>query len=177
MVDGGRRASISVRRWGPIAGVLILGAALTTLCVNWSRPRVTENIEIEGDESRPTGVVNNYLVALANDDMGKAYNYLSSEARAHESYARFAPVIDKYFKTDLSGYRLRSSVWKVVAEEERITPDGRTARVPVRWTPAVEYPLTIVRAPKPVRVAELVFENGAWKLVKPEPFYWRLDPH
>jgi hypothetical protein len=111
------------------------------------------------DESSPAGVVHNYLLALGNDEVRKAYDYLSAEAQARTPYEQFARQVAPASEAS----------WRIRIDDERV--EGDSARVTVRRTygrgggffpfSSSEYTSTVVYV--------LTRENGAWKLAPTGP--------
>ena len=110
------------------------------------------------DESRPAGVVHNFYLALLDDDVRKAYAYLSSEAQGKTPYEQFA--------REVSGGRSRG---RLRIDEEHI--EGDTARVTVRRTYGSDggfFPFSSREYSHEVTYV-LRLEGGAWKLAPSQP--------
>jgi hypothetical protein len=73
------------------------------------------------DESSPAGVAHNYYLAVQQDDLSKAYGYLSAETRGWLSYEQFAAQVSS-----------RPETRSVRIQDERI--DGDTGRVTIGVT-------------------------------------------
>ena len=75
-------------------------------------------------EATPEGVVQRYLLAINNGDYEEAYSYLSSAARAEESYQSWVRPLDSYYA--------ENHRWKATLGESSVV--GRGATVEVRFT-------------------------------------------
>ena len=73
------------------------------------------------EESNPAGVAHNYYLAVQQDDLSKAYGYLSAETRGWLSYEQFTAQVSS-----------RPETRSVRIQDERI--EGDTARVTVGLT-------------------------------------------
>jgi hypothetical protein len=109
------------------------------------------------DESRPAGVTHNYYLALTENDLAKAYGYLSLEARRTLSYEQFASRVREW--PERRGIRI---------DDERI--DGDTATVTVRTTYALPPgPLPLTSGERSIkRTVVLRWEDGAWRIAPPQ---------
>jgi hypothetical protein len=138
-------------------GALALVGVLLLLAVR--QPTETQPL----DESRPAGVVHNFYLALMNDEVRKAYDYLSVEAQSKTPYEQFVRQVSS--GGDLSGRRLR-------IDEERI--EGDTARVITRRTSPSGggfFPFSSDEYTREVTHV-LTFEQGAWKLAAGSWYGW-----
>lgn len=136
-----------------VVGALLLALALYLVVLQQpieSRPL---------DESSPAGVVHNYFLALRNDEVLKAYGYLSAEAQAKTPYKQFASQVAPSSETS----------WRIRIDDERV--EGDTARVTVRRTYGQSggfFPFSSSEYTSS-RVYVLTREQGAWKLAPTGP--------
>jgi hypothetical protein len=82
----------------------------------FSQPKATPM-----EESNPAGVAHNYYLAVQQDDLSKAYGYLSVETRGWLSYEQFTAQVSS-----------RPETRSVRIQDERI--EGDTARVTIGLT-------------------------------------------
>jgi hypothetical protein len=117
------------------------------------------------DDSTPTGVVSNYILALQRRDYQRAYAYLA-DAPGKPTFIKFQEPFLQYQASELASTPVE--VGKMVSDEQ-----SQTALVPV----------TLVRGGRgfleePYRdsqTAQLVKQEGAWKITSfPYP-YWSYD--
>ncbi len=117
-----------------------------------AQPKQTQPL----DESRPAGVAHNYYLALTQDDLPKAYAYLSAEAKANITYEQFTARVTSV--PERRGIRI---------DNERIE-DG-TARVTVRTTYGAPGPPLLSSEFTMERTVVLRMEDGTWKIAPPQP--------
>jgi hypothetical protein len=129
-------------------GLLLVAVALAVVL---ARPGESPPL----DESRPAGVVHNYLLALQNDDPQTAYGYLTAEARAETPYERFAAQ-RRFHPTPAPRDRII---------DEKI--EGESARVTVQRTipSGGIFPFTSDEY-RSERTVVLRREEGRWKIAQ-----------
>jgi hypothetical protein len=133
---------------GIIVGALALVALLFAVVL--SQPRESPPM----DESRPAGVVHNYLLALLQDDPKRAYAYLAADAQARTPYEQFA-----------TRHARQTPRPRLTIDNERI--EGDTARVAVRWSYPSGGPFFGGGEITSQQTLVLKLEGGAWKLTEP----------
>jgi hypothetical protein len=110
------------------------------------------------DESTPSGVVHNFYLALLNDDLPKAYSYLSAEAQGKVTYEQF-----------VQQRSVRETRPRLRIVDERI--EGETARVTVSRSYGSRGGFFPFEAGEYTNQQTIVLrrEAGAWKLAPDTP--------
>ncbi|HET7770977.1 MAG TPA: hypothetical protein VFN74_19550 [Chloroflexota bacterium] len=108
------------------------------------------------DEARPGGVAHNYYLALSENDLAKAYAYLSLQARQTLTYEEFAARVREW--PERRGIRI---------DDERI--EGNTATVTVRTMYALPPgPIPLGASERSIkRTVVLRREDGVWRIAPP----------
>jgi hypothetical protein len=138
-------------------GTLLLVGVLFLLVLR--QPAETQPM----DETSPAGVVHNYYLALMNDDVRTAYDYLAEDARAKTPYDQFARQV--------SNARSQSSR-RVRIGDERV--EGDTARVTVRRTYSTGGGLFPFSSGEYTQETTWVLrrEQGSWRLTQGSWYAW-----
>jgi hypothetical protein len=107
------------------------------------------------DESSAAGVAHNYYLAVQQDNLSKAYGYLSAETRGWLSYEQFTAQVSS-----------RPETRSVRIQEERI--EGDTARVTVGLT--LYMPTGPLSSGEVSQQRTLVLrrEGDAWRIALPQ---------
>jgi hypothetical protein len=143
-----------------LTGILIgIGALIViALALFFTRQSTLKYV----DDSTPAGVVNNYTLALYNKDYQKAYGYLA-EKEGKPTYEKFRQgFANNPIENSNAGLRIGEA-----------TIEGDHAYVAT----SVVYPGgdPLSRGYSNSEQAQLVMQNGAWKLeYSPYPF-WQWD--
>ena len=130
--------------------LLVAVAAATTAIIKLRAPKPTfppsartNPAQQQPEAAAPLDAVAGYLNALASDDFGVAYQYLSAESRAAHTYDEFAA---------LCAERKGPSLDVAAARQHREDEDRVTVAVPMLDEPG-EAGFTTVR------------EQGSWRVV------------
>ncbi len=118
-----------------------------------------------GPEDTPEGVVHNYVVALQNRDYDRAYTYLADFPNKPD-LPRFRQPFSSYQDRDISltGLDLASS---------SISADGQSALVYLSLLHGGNGPFD--QGYRETNTADLVMENGAWKIRYMAYPFWSYD--
>jgi hypothetical protein len=117
-----------------------------------------QQAEYRADDS-PQGVVHNYILSLIQNDYERAYSYLS----------------DKLEKPDLAQFQLEltrseNEIKRVSVTIGEVLLAGDTATVSLNMSQSYGGPIT--RSSWYAETAQLIRENGAWKIVSmPYPLW------
>jgi len=114
-----------------------------------------------GDETTPSGVVQNFVIALHKADYSRAYGYLASDAQkpTYEEFRR--PFLMK--EIDIRSTELQLGEVRVAGEE---------ATVDLTYSQYYQSPYELNRGSS---TANLIRENGLWKILQMPFPYWYYD--
>jgi hypothetical protein len=113
------------------------------------------------DDSTPSGVVQDFVIALHKGDYPRAYGYLASGTNKPTLEEFRSPFLLK--QTDISSTELHLG-------EESVAGNGATVRLD--YSQYYGSPYDVNRG---YWQADLVLENGQWKIIQMPPPYWFYD--
>ena len=144
---------------GIVVGALVLVAVGLGLAM--TRPDATYMAE-----DTPEGVVNNYLLALTEEDYERAYGYLSPSIPGY-------PKTALKFEQDLSYFDYRySNSQDVNLEIVEVKVNGDDAIAKVRQTRYYQGDLFSSGQDTVTFILELVFDGEEWKIARGEDYYF-----
>jgi len=135
---------------GIVAGIVLLVGA--TLAIVFLRPKPTYQ-----PEDTPQGIAHNYLLALQQDDLERAYTYLSPSLAGY-------PVSLDEFSREIRDYHWSLQNGSVTLEVESTRVPGDHATVTIRET--TFYTRGILESDQDTHYFDMQLrrENGVWKI-------------
>ena len=113
-------------------------------------------------DDSPEGVVHNYALALYNGDYQKAYNYLA-EKEYKPTFEQFrTPFLNHYVDVNSAGLEIG---------EIKIESDEAFVTVYMIYNPSDPFSSGY----RGQEVAQLVLQNGSWKIVQMPYNFWYYD--
>jgi hypothetical protein len=145
---------------GIVIGVILLVAAAFTVAALRPKPSYQA-------EDTPEGVAQNYVLAIKQNDLQRAYGYLSPSIPGYpESFGIFASHVSDY------SYNFRQSDESTTVSVTSVRVTGETATVAFRETSFSGGGLFDSSQSTITYALDLRRENEQWKITNSDQYYW-----